>query len=54
MKNFILMNEHEIASLLESLDDFRCLLERIVDRAKVAAPDPWNDDTREFNLEEVF
>ncbi len=54
MKSITLMQEEEIGALLESLDDLRSLIERIVDQATVAVPEPWDQNISELSLNELF
>jgi hypothetical protein len=54
MKDIAILSERDVAALLESIDDLRDLLARIVDRTSIGIPEPDDSHPQDSRLSDLF
>jgi len=54
MKDIALLSEQDVAALLESIDDLRDLLARIVERTTIGIPKPDESHPQDSRLSDLF
>jgi len=54
MKDIAILSERDVAALLESIDELRDLLARIVERTSIGIPEPDDWHPTDSSLSDLF